>query len=99
MRSLRPPGPLGKRVHGRAVDQSLVAQVAQQLRERVLGMALEAERARDFALPRRLVGALGEIGNLLAGRESRRVLLGHLPHLDVRYAGDKVILPAAVSRA
>src|SRR3546814_14507594 len=88
-RHLRHPAHPVKRATGSAVDQSLVAHVAQQLLERDLVMAPEAERARDFALPRRLVGALDEIENLLAGRESRRVLLGHPPHLAVRYQSEE----------
>ena len=54
-----------------AVDQPLVAHVAQQLLERDLVVAGQAERARDLALARGGIGRLDEIEDLLPGGKAR----------------------------
>jgi len=61
----------------RMIDQAFVGHVVEQALQVDLGLAGEAERARNFTLSGRLVGRSDEVEDLLAGGEVGVALAGH----------------------
>ena len=69
---------LVERPAGGAVDQPLVRHVLQQGLEQDLVLAREAERPRDLALPRGLVGRRDEVDDLLAAGQAGSFAFCHV---------------------